>query len=499
MDGEPFDAALLGGVVVLLVAVTAVRLSTRAGLPSLLVYLALGIAVGEDGLGLVFEDVELARTLGLTGLIVILLEGGLTTRWATVRPVLPLAASLSTVGVAVSIVVTALAANLLVGLDWQLALLLAAAVSTTDAAAVFSTLRRLPIRPRIVGTLEVESGTNDPLVVILIMTLSLTPDERGSVPAVIALMAYEAVAGAAVGLLAGVVGAAYLRRIALPSSGLYPLTVVGFAVLGYAAAAAVHSSGFLAVYVAALWLGNADLPHRPATLGFVEGLGWVAQIGLFVMLGLLVSPSELAPALLPALVVGSVLLLIARPLSVLVATTPLGVPLREQAFLAWGGLRGAVPIVLAVIPITAGVEGSQRVFDIVFVLVVIFTLVQGPTLAPLARRLGVVERAEPRDVQVDSAPLSDLHADLLQLTIPARSRLAGVQVSELRLPTGAQVTLVVRGGASFVPAPSTLLSTGDSLLVVTTSAVRTAAERRLRAVSRQGKLAGWYGNSRDAQ
>ncbi|MFE9205984.1 potassium/proton antiporter [Micromonospora sp. NPDC007230] len=487
------DLALLLGAAVLLVAVGAVRVSTRLGVPSLLVYLALGVAIGEAGLGIRFHDVELTRVLGFSALIVIIAEGGLSARWSTLRPVLGMAAALSTVGVLVSILVVGLVVHLLLGLDWRLALLYGAVLSSTDAAAVFATLRRLRLPPRLVATLEAESGMNDAPVVIVVLLLS-----RGATAAhpwwyEVLLVGYELGVGAAVGVAAGIAGRYALRRAALPSAGLYPIAVVGFTVLAYAAGAVLHASGFLAVYVAGVLLGNARLPHRQAILGFADGLAWLAQIGLFVLLGLLVSPSRLDAAVLPAVVTGLALLLLARPLSVAVSALPFRIRPREQLFLSWAGLRGAVPIVLATIPLSARVPGAERLFDAVFVLVVIFTLLQAGTLAPAARRLGVTAPAEAAEIRVETAPLERMRADLLQVEVPPGSRLGGVHVDELRLPVGASVTLVLRDGAGFVPGLDTRLKVGDSLLIVATAEVRDEVERRLRAVSRRGRLARWFG------
>lgn len=486
------DLALLLGAAVLLVAVGAVRLSTRLGVPSLLVYLALGVAIGEAGLGIRFDDAELTRTLGFCALIVIIAEGGLTARWSTLRPVLGLAALLSTVGVVVSILVVGLAVHLLLGLDWRLALLYGAVLSSTDAAAVFATLRRLRLPPRLVATLEAESGMNDAPVVLLVVLLSR---EGVAHPwwYEAALVSYELGVGAAVGFAAGVGGRWALRHAALPSAGLYPIAAVGLTVLAYAAGAVLHASGFLAVYVAGVILGNARLPHRQAILGFADGLAWLAQIGLFVLLGLLVTPSRLGSAVLPAVVAGLALVLLARPLSVAASALPFRFGLREQAFLSWAGLRGAVPIVLATIPLSERVPGADRLFDSVFVLVVIFTLLQAGTLDPVARWLRVTAPAEAAEIRVETAPLERMRADLLQVEVPPGSRLAGVHVDELRLPLGASVTLVLRDGVGVVPGPDFRLKTGDSFLIVATAGVRDEAERRLRAVSRRGRLARWFG------
>jgi len=495
VDLHTLDVVLLAGALVLLAALVAVRLSVRAGLPSLLLYLAIGMAIGESGVGVRFEDAGLGLVLGFAALVVILAEGGLSTRWEKIRPAFGLGVALATVGVVVSVAITATVAHFVLGVEWRIALLLGAVVSSTDAAAVFSTLRRLPLPPRLVSALEAESGLNDAPAVLLVSLLAssawaTTPPLESAL-----LVVYELLAGALIGLAVGRVGQEVVSRSALPSAGLYPLAVFALTVLAYAVAGLAHASGFLAVYLAALWLGNARLPHRRATLGFAEGLAWVAQIGLFVMLGLLVSPSRLGAAVLPAVVVGLGLLLIARPLSVMASTLPFRTSLREQAFLSWAGLRGAVPIVLATIPLTSGLREGQFVFDTVFVLVVIFTLVQGPTLPAVARRLRLIDPTRPRELTVESAPLEELRADLLHVSVPTGSLLQGVYLPELRLPAGAAVTLVVRDGRSFVPDDMTRIDGGDELLVVTTAQSRVAAERRLRAVSRRGKLARWFGET----
>jgi len=311
----------------------------------------------------------------------------------------------------------------------------------------------------------------------------------------ILLVGYELIAGAAVGTALGFAGAWALRRAALPATGLYPLATVAVCVLAFATAQGAHASGLLATYVAGLVLGNSRLPHRGDTLSFAEGLGWLAQIGLFVLLGLYASPSRLPGVLIPALIVGAVLVLLARPVSVLLATAPFRMPWREQAFLSWAGLRGAVPIVLALIPLTEGVPGAQRLVDVVFVLVVVLTVVQGVTLPSVVRVLGLVRPEQGTEVQVDSAPLDEMHADLLQVRVPRPSRLHGVYLAELRLPTGAMVSLVVRNGTGFTPQPTTRLQEGDQLLVVTTTASRDQAEQRIRAVHRAGRLARWRGET----
>lgn len=449
--------------------------------------------MGQDGIGDIhFNSAEVTQVMGYAALVVILAEGGLGTKWKEVRPILPSASVLATAGVAVSVGVTAAGAHYLVGLEWRQALIIGAVVSSTDAAAVFSVLRRIPLPARVTGTLEAESGFNDAPVVILVVAFSTAgPVDHWYV--LLGEILLELAIGAVLGLAVGWFGSWGLKHVALPASGLYPIAVLAIAVTAYAAGALAHGSGFLAVYLASMVLGNAKLPHWPATRGFAEGLGWIAQIGMFVVLGLLVTPHELGDDVWPALVIGLVLTMVARPLSVVSSLAPFRVPWPEQVLMSWAGLRGAVPVILATIPMVNGVTNSHRIFNIVFVLVVVYTLVQGPTLPWLARTLRLGEQGEASDLGIESAPLERLRGHLLSVSIPEGSRMHGVEVNELRLPAGAAVTLVVRAEKSFVPLPTTVLRRGDELLVVATDPVRDAAERRLRAVARGGKLASWLG------
>ncbi|HET6395010.1 MAG TPA: potassium/proton antiporter [Blastococcus sp.] len=493
MSVADLNVVVLAVTALLLIAVAAVRLSTRAGLPTLLLYLGLGVLVGEAGLGLQFEDAQLTQVVGLLLLAIIIAEGGLTTRWEVIRPVLGPSLLLATLGVALSVAVTAAVTYALLDVDLRTALLLGAVVGSTDAAAVFSVLRRFPLQRRLRATLEAESGSNDPLAIILVTLIVSDGWEQADPLTALAQVVYQLLIGAVVGLLVARVGESVLRRSALPSVGLYPIATVAIVMFAFAAAGVVAASSFMAVYVAGLWLGNARLPHRNATLGFAEGLAWLSQMGLFVLLGLLASPGRLPDALLPALIVGSGLLLLARPFSVLVCATPFRVPWREQAFMSWAGLRGAVPIVLATIPVSARLPAAQQVFDIVFVLVVVFTLVQAPALPSLARRLRVGDEEDTTEVAIESAPLEQIDADLLQFAVPKGSKLQGVAMWELRLPPGAVVAVIVRDGRPIVPDARTTLRPVDQLLLIVPSSARRQVERRLLAVHRAGRLASWLG------
>jgi cell volume regulation protein A len=302
----------------------------------------------------------------------------------------------------------------------------------------------------------------------------------------------ELVGGLAIGIILGWVGVQVLRRIKLPSSGLYALAALGWSVLAFAVAGQAHTSGFAAVYVCGLMLGNAQLPYRVATRSFVEGIGWIAQIGLFVMLGLLSSPRRLDLGHVGvAVAAGLFLTLVARPLSVWLSTVWFKVGWRDQVFLSWAGLRGAVPIVLCTIPLAQGVPDATGLFDVVLIFVIVFTVLQAPTLPWLAGRLGLADRDQPTDVEVEVAPLERMAADLMQVKIPVGSKLNGVEIGELRLGKNAAVSLIIRDQASMVPGLRDRIMIGDELLIVTPSHLREQTERRLRAIGRGGRLAAW--------
>jgi potassium/hydrogen antiporter len=487
------DQVMLLVSVVLLASIAAARVGTRFGLPSLLIFLGLGVAVGQ--LGLNFNNADLAHTLGFAALVIILGEGGFTTKWAEIRAALPAAVLLATVGVGISVAVVATFAHFVLGLDPAMAVLLGAVTSPTDAAAVFSVLRRVPLPARLRATIEAESGFNDAPIVLLVAaaTQVAVGGGVGAGPAwILAEILLELVGGVVFGAALGLAGVWVMRRIALPASGLYPLAALGWTVFAYGLGSVLHLSGFAAVYVSALVLGNGKLPHRHATRSFAEGIGWIAQIGLFVMLGMLADPLRIsASSAIAGLAAGLVLTFIARPLSVIACTTWFGVPWREQAFISWAGLRGAVPIIMATVPLAAGAPGSAELFDMVFAFVVVFTLLQAPTLPWVARALRVSTGEDATDVEIEFAPLDTIAADMMQVHVPPGSRLHGVTIRELRLPKNSVVSLIVRDGEPFAPNADRLVRFGDDLLIVTNSDDRKKVERRLRSISHGGRLAGW--------
>lgn len=492
MDLDALASVLLVGSAIVLAAIIGVRFSQRLGIPGLLLYLFLGLALGALFPGLNFSDAGLATVLGYSALVIILAEGGLTTRMEDLRPVLWPSVALATVGVAVSIAVVALPLVWVAGLDVRAAVLLGAVLAATDAAAVFSVLRRLHLHPRLRSLLEGEAGFNDAPVVVLVVVVatgSFDADQPWIIPLIVI---GEIIGGALVGIGVGFAARFALPRLALPSVGLYPIAVLSFLVGAYGLADVIHSSGFMATYVAAIVVGSSkSLPHRKSVVGFSEGMAWAAQIGLFIMLGLLADPARAVSSLWPALVAGIALVVLARPLASIVSLAPFRLPWRWIAFTCAAGLRGAVPIVFAAIPLGAGMAGAEVVFDATLILVILLTVAQTPVLPWLGRRLGVEDLGQASELEVEAAPLDTMNAQLLGVDVDRESKLVGLYPVELRLPVGSSLSLVVRDGTGIVPAPDTRIRPGDRLLFVATDRDRAATEARIRAVSRSGRLARW--------
>ncbi|MDO8307108.1 MAG: potassium/proton antiporter [Actinomycetota bacterium] len=490
LDG--LAAALLVGAAIVLVSIVGARFAGRLGVPGLLLYLLLGLVLGASFPVFAFDDAQLATVLGYSALVLILAQGGLTTRLSQLRPVMWPALTLATLGVLVSITVVAIPLVLLMDVAAQPAILIGAVLAATDAAAVFAVMRRMRIGSRVRSLLEAEAGFNDAPVVVLVSVVasgSFGSDPWWLIPIIVAV---ELVGGAAVGIAFGYSSAWLLRRIALPAVGLYPIAALALLVASYGLADFIHVSGFMAVYVAAVLLGSAArLPHRRSIVGFADGLSWIAEIGLFVMLGLLASVSRLPAAVPMALGVAVILVVLARPLAAIVSLAPYRWPRNAIAFASVAGLRGAVPIVFAAIPLAMGMPEAEMVFDVTLIVVLVLALVQTPALPAIGRRLGVVLPEEAIELDVESAPLDGMHASVLGIEIPAGSGFVGTFVSEIGLPEGAVVSLVIRGNTALAPDAHTRVRAGDRVLIVATEEARNATEERIRAVARGGRLARW--------
>jgi cell volume regulation protein A len=450
-------------------ALAASLIAGRLRLPGLVVFLGLGMLVGTDGLGwLDFNDFHLAESVGVVALALILFEGGLTAGWTEIRPVLRPAVGLAVVGTLITAMVTGLAASWLFGFTTVEGLLLGSIVASTDGAAVFSLLRGAGLRRRLERTLEGEAGLNDPIAVLLVLGFIEWVLHPGyGIADMLVLFAQQLGIGLVAGIVVGRLAEEAFKRVRLSSPGLYPVASLATAALAFGAAAALHGSGFLAVYLAGLALGSADLPARRTVTAFHEGLAWVAQLGMFLTLGLLVFPSQLGDVAWKGTLLALIVVFLARPLATLVSTIGCGFERREKALLGWAGLRGAVPVVLAIFPVIDGVPHSGEFFNIVFFAVLLSTLLQGTTIEPVARWLGVTSSdGGPRPSVLEVGAVRELGADVVEHVIRTGDAAAGARLRDLGLPRDALVSLIVRGNEALLPRGSTRLEAGDRLLVL---------------------------------
>jgi potassium/hydrogen antiporter len=478
MGEHDAELILIAGVL-LSAGIAGALLADRVRVPGLLLFLALGMVAGSEGIGGIdFNDAELARTLGTIALVLILFEGGLTAGWKEIRPVLGTAASLATVGTVVTALIAGFAAKFLFDLTTLEGMLVGAAIAATDSAAIFAVLRRSTLEKRLARSLEGESGMNDPVALLLVIGFIEWIQEPGyGIADMAGLLALKLALGAAIGLALGRLAVAALDRAQLPSDGIYPVATIAIAGLAYGLAEVAHGSGFLAVYLTALALGSARIPAQRTVVAFHQGLGWVAQISLFILLGLLVFPSSLDQVAVEALALSAVLILVARPIAAFAATAFAPLNAKERLMLGWAGLRGATPIWLATFPVVAGVGAGNELFAIVFFVVVSSTLVQGASFEPLAQRLGLTtdEPALPRRL-LESGRIRRMGGDVISYRLPEGAAAAGHPVRDLELPREALVNVIVRDGNAIPPRGSTELREGDELHILVRSELRDEVE-----------------------
>lgn len=456
---------LLAASTLIVLSVVIAKFSDNLGVPTLLLFLGIGMLAGSDGPGgIYFDDARLAQSIGIIALVIILFSGGLETKWSRARPVLRDATLLATVGVLLTAFTIAGAVMLLFGLTFLQGLLLGAIVSSTDAAAVFSVLRsrNIALKGHLQPLLEVESGSNDPMAVFLtIGTLQLMQEPSGGVSGILLLFVYQMVIGAAAGYLGGKAMVFALRRLTLSFDGIYPVFALACAGLLYSATALVEGSGFLAVYIAGIVAGNSDFVQKKGTLRFFDGLSWLGQIAMFLTLGLLVFPHQLVYVIPSGLLLSAILILIARPAGVFLSLALSRYTLREKLFISWVGLRGAVPIILATFPMLSGVEGANIYFNIVFFIVLTSAVAQGWSLPAVARRLGLIDdeqRLQRYPIEFAGTERSEMQ--LVELLVPYRADASGKPVVELGLPQDCLVVLISRNGEFLVPSGGTHVEGG---------------------------------------
>jgi potassium/hydrogen antiporter len=464
------DGALLVGAALLTLGALLSRFAERFRAPALLLFLGVGMAVGDDGLGLIsFDDAELAQRIGVAALVIILFEGGLSTSMTDARRVARPAALLATGGVLITAAAVAVVVGVATDTSPTTAALIGAVVASTDAAAVFAVLRGAPVPRRLAALLETESGGNDPMAVLL--TIGILATWSGDPDAVdwVLFGLRQLVGGLLIGGAVGWVLGRLLRWIPTDNTTLYPVLALGSAGLAYGLGALAGASGFLAVYIAGLVIGTTSPRRRRAVRRFFEGLATVAQITLFLMLGLLVFPSQLADVVGVGLVTAGALIFVARPLAVFLCLPWFGFRVRETSLVGWAGLRGAVPIVLATFPLTAGYPDGSIVFDAVFFVVLTSALVQGLTIVPVARWLGLSSQAGGRELVADLVPLDVVGVDVVELELDRGHQVVGCALRDVPLPSGARVGAILRGDEVEVPSGDSQLAAGDLLIVVAPS------------------------------
>lgn len=465
------DQLILLGSLLLLLAIASSKFAARLGLPALVLFLGVGMLAGEDGPGgIQFDNFVAAHAIGTLALAIILFDGGLHTRRPAIAQAWKPAVLLATVGVVVTAALTGVTAAYILDVPILTGLLLGSIVASTDAAAVFSVLRGqgVQLRQRVAATLEIESGSNDPMAIFL--TIGLVEVIAGRMefgPGLFVLFLIQMGVGAAVGLGSGWATVRIVNRINLGSAGLYPLLAASCGFAAFGLAAALGGSGFLSVYLAGIVLGNSRSVFQRGTFLFIDGLAWMGQITMFVVLGLLATPSDVIPLAGPALLITFVLIVIARPIAVVPILWPLGFSWREMLCIAWVGLKGAVPIILATFPLMFGVAEGRLLFDVVFFVVLVSATLQGATLPAVARRLDLQDARPPApSVSLELMTIRDVNAEVLDYTIGPQSPLAGRAIRDLQIPEDAVLALIVRGKTLIAPRGATELQPGDHLFVI---------------------------------
>jgi cell volume regulation protein A len=467
----PVEQILFGTAVLLLLSIVASKASGRLGVPALVLFLAVGMLAGSEGPGGIrFDDAHLAQAVGVIALVIILFAGGLDTRWESVRPVLGRALALSTVGVLVTALLVGLFACVVLRFSLLEGLLLGSIVSSTDAAAVFAVLRskNLGLKGEIKPLLEFESGSNDPMAVFLTIGFTnVLMHPEASLLALIPTFVWQMLLGGLLGYLIGRMAVAVVNGFGLGYAGLYPVLVLAIVFLSYGVTTLAGGNGFLAVYLTGLVMGNHHFLHKRSVTNFYDGLAWLMQIAMFLTMGLLVFPSRLVPVIGVGLLVALFLMFVARPVSVFLTLLPAKMGGRARTLVAWVGLRGSVPIILATFPLLAGVPQSDMIFNIVFFIVLTSVLLQGTSLPLVARLLGLDEPvAATTQYPLEFVPTKNLRGELVELSIPENAAVAGKQIVEAGFPRGALIALVRRGEQFVVPNGDTVLRAGDTLLVL---------------------------------
>lgn len=478
------EYGLIAAAGLLLISVLVSKISDRFGVPALLLFLGLGMLAGSDGPGgIYFDNPAIAQFVGVIALVLILFSGGLDTKIAQVRSVLREGILLSTLGVLITALLTGWISVIILGVQPAIGLLLGATVSSTDAAAVFSVLRSkgISLKGRLKPLLELESGSNDPMAIFLTVgIIQLIQFPNRSPLNLIGLFVLQMLVGAVIGLLMGRFMVWLINHIRLGYEGLYPVLTLSLVFLTFGIASILGGSGFLAVYLTGIVLGNREFIHRRSLLRFHDGLAWLMQIAMFLTLGLLVFPSRLVSVTGSGLLIAIALMLLARPLSILIALLGSRFTFREKLFISWVGLRGAVPIILATFPLLAQIPQADLIFNIVFFVVLTSVLFQGTSITPVAHWLKLDAPAVPKRIYpIEFTPVGGFKSELKELAVPSNSPMAGKAIVELGLPDDFLVVLIARQNDFVMPSGGTVIQPGDTLLALADAATFEEVCRRL--------------------
>ncbi|WP_096187901.1 potassium/proton antiporter [Evansella halocellulosilytica] len=486
------DSLILLLALFLIIGVITTKFSTRIGVPALVLFIMLGMIAGSDGLGIIyFDNASLAQAIGILALIIILFEGGLSTKWTTIKPVMLPSILLATVGVIITSFVVAVAAILVLDVSWREGLLFGAIVGSTDAAAVFAVLKGQNISQRLGATLEAESGTNDPMAMFLTLAFIelLLIESKGPLLLITSFFSQMGF-GLLIGFGLGWFASWAINRINLDSSGLYPIFALSFALLTYGTATIIGGSGLLAVYVAALVIGNNDLTYRHSIFRFNEGFAWMMQILMFIILGLLVFPGQLLTieVIVSGLTLSFVLILIARPLAVFISTIGLKFTLKERTLLSWAGLRGAVPIVLATFPMIAGLENAQMFFNVVFFVVLTSALIQGSTITPFAKKLGLTGPKKVTPIHsLELVSIGQANAEIIEYQVNEEAKIVGKTLAEITFPKDVLINAIIRNGELITPYGETIIEKEDILYILVSQKRMKELKRLLGETNEQKK------------
>lgn len=478
--------------VLLLVSVFASKVSNRFAIPALLLFLTIGMLAGSEGVGRIyFDDPWVAKSIGIIALIFIIFSGGIDTSWKEIRPVILPGILLSTAGVFLTAVIVGIFSVYILKFSILEGLLLGSIVSSTDAAAVFSILRskRISLKSPLKPLLELESGSNDPMAVFLTISfIGMIVSKDHSIPFMALRFLMDMAGGAVIGYLMGRLIIFIMNRLNLEYEGLYPVLTVSFLLFTYAVSTMARGNGFLAVYIVGLMMGRSEFLNKKIIMKFHDGLAWLSQIVMFLTLGLLVFPSHIIPVMAAGILISVLLMVVARPVSVLICLIPFKLNIGKKAMIAWVGLRGAVPIILATFPLLAGIPQAETIFNVVFFVVITSVLIQGVSIPFISRILKVdAPFAHKRRYPIEFERMNGIDAELTDVMVPYNSEAVGMRIGELKVPERCLIMLISRGDRFIIPSGQTVIEEGDVLLVLANSHDLSVLQDSLRPVKKEAR------------